>query len=182
MVTSYPGSKTWSSGNLSSSDMNQYVRDIILWGYEDRPKVWASRTEAQGAQPVSSASDTAIVWGEVGTGWETPSTWWTSGANLTVPHDGIYLIHSRTRIEANATGYRQVRHNVNGSFRNVMTEADTTASVTLYLPMTSIEECNAGDTITLSVYHTAGTSLDIGNSVGSSHSLGMQVIYLMEAP
>lgn len=180
MVSTYPGTKTWSSGNLSSSDMNQYVRDVTLWGFSDRPKVWVSRTEAQGAQPVSSSSDTAIVWGETATGWETPSSWWSSGANVTVPVDGIYWIHSRTRIEAHATGYRQVRHNVNGSFRNVMTEATTSASVTLYLPMTSIEPLNSGDTVSLSVYHTAGTSLDVGNSVGSSHSLGLQVIYLME--
>jgi len=179
MVSTYPGTKTWSSGNLSSSDMNQYVRDVTLWGFVDRPKVWVSRTEAQGAQPVSSASDTAIVWGETATGWETPSTWWTSGANLTVPVDGIYLIHSSTRIEANATGYRQVRHNVNGSFRNVSSPGDPT-TVTMYMPLVSIESLNAGDTVSLSVYHTAGTALDVGNSVGSSHSLGLQVIYLME--
>ena len=180
MVSTYPGTKTWSAGNLSSSDMNQYVRDIILWGFEERPRVWVSRTEAQSTMSISNDSDTEVVWGETATGWETPSTWWTSGTDLTVPVDGIYLIQSRLRYESNTSGYRQVRHNVNGSFRNVVSVGPSAAGDTPFMPMSTIEPLNSGDTVTLSAYQNSGGALEVGNSVGSSHSLGMQILYLME--
>ena len=94
--------------------------------------------------------------------------------------DGIYLIQSRLRYESNTSGYRQVRHNVNGSFRNIVSLVPGAVSFTVYMPMFTIEPLNAGDTVTLSAYQNSGGALEVGNSVGSAHSLGMQVIYLME--
>jgi hypothetical protein len=76
---------------------------------------------------------------------------------------GTYLVIGRVNFAANATGYRQLRLNKNGTAFHINTMTNLGASASTVFEISSIISMTATDYITLSAYQNSGGSLNSGD-------------------
>lgn len=168
MVSTYPGTKTWTGSEvLDSADMNTYVRDNVAWSMTDRPRL--IRTPRETAQGITSGSVETVTM--IGNDVVIPFGGWGSDATyVEIPVDGYYDITGSVTWEGNITGYRHLRINVNGSYALIDSRnAHSSASARLYQNISHRMLLSATDQVGLAVYHNAGTEISINSSAAPAH-------------
>jgi hypothetical protein len=164
---------------LAAAELNILGDDIVyLKGITDS-------VSAQGVQ-LKRTSDQTIT-----TGTETPVTfqaesfdyggWWSSGTDIIVPAGAIpsgyttiiVMVVMRARFATNGTGVRRIRPLLNGTNFGSMTVGGISSDPT-DLTITEFVEVEAGDVITMGVYHTKGSNLalEVGNCSVMRFTLG----------
>lgn len=157
--------KTWGSEILTSSDMNTYVRDDLLYLYGIAQGVTFSGVDLSRAAStnISDSTTTPITW--------TAETfdyggWWSSGTDITVPAGAVptgyttiaLLVFGRTKFASNGTGSRAIQLLVNGSELMAASISALSGEVTEVL-LSNFIIVEAGDIITMNLYQTSGTTV-----------------------
>lgn len=107
------------------------------------------------------------TWSSVSFGTEVADVggWWTSGADLTVPEDGIYVVGAQVYWQLNSTGIRgcRVTENVAGTHTPLSTvlEAATGSTAGNTMLLADELELTAGQVLNLQVFQNSGGVLDV---------------------
>ncbi len=114
------------------------------------------------AQSIATATITSITFDtEV---IDTTGTMFTaSSTTITVPETGIYAVSGYCAITSNATGYRRLLLDQNGSFVIIDARGAVNGDHT-HMTLNTLLVCVAGDAIKLAVEQTSGGAL---NTVGT---------------
>lgn len=163
--------KTWGSETLTSSDMNTYVRDDLLYLYglsqgTTFSGVFLSRAASQS---VNDSTATNISWDTENFDY---GGWWSSGANITVPAGAIpsgfttiaVWIIPVLSFPTDADGKRRVIINKNGGEVERFTMSAVSDDPTLVI-LPTLTTCVAADVFTIQAYHTAGGALNVTANV-----------------
>lgn len=148
-----PTAKTWADSDaLSTSNLNSGVRDPAAFGMKP-PSCVVTRSTAQTG--IVSATITDIVFDtEV---FDNYGMFSPSSATITIAETGLYVVSAYLAIESNATGYRRLLINHNGSFPAIDGRQAVTGDathMTIGVPLL----CNSGDTLKLAVEQTSGAN------------------------
>lgn len=179
--------KTWSSGTLSSAELNEQIRDNETWlkaaltaiGQTSDSTFGQLKSAAYGcilnrtaAQSISDSTDTAITFptGSVTEELDTDGmhSGSTNTARITVPAggSGVYLIGGNVRWETNATGARVLWAEYNGSAGTGTVIAESRIASSGGATQTSqlvstVYLLADGDYVTMNVRQTSGGARDV---------------------
>jgi hypothetical protein len=157
--------KTWGSETLTSSDMNTYVRDDLLYLYGIAQGVVFSGVQVSRStdQSISDSTETAVSFTTENLDF---GGWWSSGTTVTVPAGAIpsgyttvaVLIFCAARFATNATGRRGITALKNASSVGTWSITALPSDQT-DLQLTAVTTVASGDTLTMDVYQSSGGAL-----------------------
>ena len=166
--------QTWAAGNpVTAAELNEQLRDNMTYLKDVADGVAFSGIQIKrdvnttSAQVIPNATWTAVVFHTVLFEY---GDWWTSGSNITVPATAVpdtataivLLTSLKASWEADATGTRRVRVNLNGtSFGAMSLDALNDVSQETELNMVEFVSAVAGGVVTFEVYQDSGGSLDL---------------------
>jgi hypothetical protein len=110
------------------------------------------------AQSISTATVTYITFDtEV---IDTTGTMFSaSSTTITIPETGIYMVSGYCGLAVNATGYRRLLLDQNGTFMIIDARPAVSGDNT-HMTLNTLLACALGDTLRLAVDHSAGVSLN----------------------
>lgn len=149
-----PTPATWTAATVSATDFNGEIRDPLQWllGHSDNPKPFIRRRSTSNvALTVSTFTDLTMNTTVVARG-----SWSPSGASITVPVAGTYLIGASVEIDAAACN--KALRIVNGS--TVIVEHDITgvgSSAVARISCSTLAVCAASDVLKAQAFQDFGT-------------------------
>jgi hypothetical protein len=149
-----PAPATWTASVPDETDFNAEIRDPLRWllGHSSNPKPFIRRRNTSAvALTVSTWTDLTMNTSVVARG-----SWSPSGASITVPTSGTYLIGASVEIDAAACN--KALRIVNGS--TVIVEHDITgvgSSAVARIACATLAVCTAADVIKAQAFQDFGT-------------------------
>lgn len=147
--------KTWNVGDvLTASDMNQYVRDAMLYLFT----AIGARVNFTAGTSITNNTPTVFVFNN--TRWANGVTL-TSTTKLPATVAGKYAIGAGIEWAGNASGSRYVQLRLNGTTTIAMTEDDPSAASPLNQEVNTIYDLAVSDYIECIVYQNSGGALNV---------------------
>lgn len=157
-----PNPATWTATTVSASDFNTNIRDALRWvlGHSSNPKPFIRRRNT-GAVALTSGGFTDLT---MNTTVVARGSWSPSGASITVPTAGTYMIGASVEIDTFACN--KALQVVNGS--TVIVEHDITgvgSPALARIAVATLFVCAAGDVLKAAAFQDSGGSLN-ANAAG----------------
>lgn len=137
-------------------------------------RVVAMQATQAGAQSIPNITETTIVWGTKT--FDTHGTYSTSTGLFTCPVAGKYRVSAVLELAANSTGSRHMSVRKNGVIYTILSRADSVAAVLYWLSGSALVDCNAGDTIGVSLYQSSGGALNVNANGGTLANFSVQLL------
>lgn len=157
-----PAPATWTATTVDASDFNTNIRDPLQWllGHSSNPKPHI-RLRNTSAVALTSGSFTDLT---MSTATRDRGFGWGSGAAITIPVAGTYLIGASVEIDTFACN--KALRIVNGS--TVIVEHDITgvgSPAVARISVATLAVCSASDSVKAQAFQDSGGSLD-ANAAG----------------
>jgi len=112
-------------------------------------------------QSIADSEHTAIVWD---TEVLDTSKFWSSGQNITVPQDGVYLINAYALFDGFTTGMALLEIFFNDETNARVIQGYLLNQYGIHMSLTTIQSLSADDTIHVEVFQTSGSAKNVGGS------------------
>lgn len=157
-----PNPGTWTAAGVSASSFNSQIRDPIRWllGHSSNPKPHI-RLRNSSAVSLTSGSWTDLT---MSTATRDRGFSWSSGASISIPVAGTYMIGAS--VEINTAACNKALRILNGA--TVIVEHDITgvgSAAVARISVATLAVCSAFDAIKAQAFQDSGSALN-ANSAG----------------
>lgn len=112
-------------------------------------------------QSIATSVHTAIVWD---TEVLDTSNFWSSGQNITVPQDGVYLINAYALFDGFTTGMALLEIFFNNETNARVIQGYLLNQYGIHMSLTTIQSLSANNTIHVKVFQNSGSAKNVGGS------------------
>jgi len=112
-------------------------------------------------QSIATSEHTALVWD---TEVLDTSKFWSSGQNITVPQDGVYLINAYALFDGFTTGMALLEIFFNDETNARVIQGYFLNQYGIHMSLTTIQSLSANNTIHVKVFQSSGSAKNVGGS------------------